>query len=98
MTEQVLTGMLKNGYRSAYFSLNLDKATGLTQLVDIGVDSLPPTLFPAILVFFRAADEIFLPSLLGWLEDATGLTADARLRATASNRKVAAEPQDVAAE
>ena len=91
-TERVLVGMLKNGYRSAYFGLNFDPATGLTQLVDIGVDSVPPTSFTAILVFFRTADETFLPSLLGWLEDATGLTAETRLRATkAPARKAAAE-------
>jgi nitrite reductase/ring-hydroxylating ferredoxin subunit len=98
-TERVLVGMLKNGYRSAYFSLDFDPSTGLTQLVDIGVDSVPPKEFTAVLVFFRAADEIFLPSLLGWLEDATGLTAETRLRAaTASIRKAKAKPQDVAAE
>ncbi len=97
--ERVLVGMLTNGYRSAYFGLNFDPSTGLSQLVDIGVDTVPPNSFTSILVFFRAADETFLPSLLGWLEDATGLTAEARLRVKAAPiRNEAAPPQDVAAE
>jgi hypothetical protein len=91
-TERLLNGMLRNGYRSAYFALDFDPSTGLSQLVDIGIDTVPPEVCAAILVFFRAADETFVPSLLGWLEDATGLTVEARLRSTtAPARKVAAE-------
>jgi hypothetical protein len=99
-TAQILGGMRSNGYRSAYFALDLEPSTGLTQLVDIGVDAVPPPLFIAVLVFFRAADDAFLPSLLGWLEDATGLTAEARLRLAAVEpvRAAGVAPQEFAAE
>jgi hypothetical protein len=70
-TERLLAGMRLNGYRSAGFGFAVDAATRRSKLTGIAVDRLPPRSAAGALLFFRTADDAFLPSLLGWLEDVT---------------------------
>jgi hypothetical protein len=68
-TAAILGGMRNNGYRAAVFGFAADAGNPLTRLTGVTVDrlaGLPPALK---ILFFRAVDGDFVPSLLGWLED-----------------------------
>jgi predicted O-linked N-acetylglucosamine transferase (SPINDLY family)/nitrite reductase/ring-hydroxylating ferredoxin subunit len=65
----ILDGMRLNGYRAAVFPFATDTATGQPRLAALGIDQVPDLPFPGTILFFRAADDGFLPSVQGWLED-----------------------------
>jgi hypothetical protein len=65
MVESVLAGMRMNGYRA------LVAEAGGAPVHMVSVDRAAPGALDRTILFFRTADQLFLPSLLGWLEDVT---------------------------
>jgi predicted O-linked N-acetylglucosamine transferase (SPINDLY family)/nitrite reductase/ring-hydroxylating ferredoxin subunit len=62
---RMLAALRDHGYRAALFAFD-DQGIGLGQ---IGIDQIPAAPGAGMVLFFRAADDGFLPSLIGWLED-----------------------------
>lgn len=64
LIDGVLAGMRMNGYRAL-----VREAGGATQAIHL--DRTAPGAPDRTILFFRTADFVFLPSLIGWLEDLT---------------------------
>jgi|GEM_PF-1055577 predicted O-linked N-acetylglucosamine transferase (SPINDLY family)/polysaccharide pyruvyl transferase WcaK-like protein/nitrite reductase/ring-hydroxylating ferredoxin subunit len=73
---RILEGMRVNGYRAALFGFAAVAGAGRAGLSTIAIDRLPAEPRAGSILFFRAVDDSFLPSLLGWLEDVVGAAAD----------------------
>lgn len=63
---RMLAALRDHGYRAALFAFD-EGGAGLSR---IAVDEVPARPGPGMVLFFRTADDGFLPSLIGWLEDA----------------------------
>jgi hypothetical protein len=77
--ESVLRRMRDLDYRASVICLEavgrFERHEWQTRLLAVGIDAVPPLRKGAhlfgIILFFRASDRDFLPSLFGWLTDQT---------------------------